>query len=78
MTAFVIDYQNALARAVALDEKIMTAAANVSAHYADLVALAARQAMGGTELTVGRSTSDASQWNTSDTKMFMKNVGTDG
>ncbi|KAF7794737.1 hypothetical protein EIP86_005875, partial [Pleurotus ostreatoroseus] len=50
----------------------------ISAHYADLVSLAARQAMGGLELTLGRSSLDASQWNTSDVKMFMKNLGTDG
>lgn len=81
---FVADYPNALARATALDQSIMSAATDIdsSGHYTDLVSLAARQAMGGTELTVGRNTSrDASgstQWNTSDVKMFMKNVGTDG
>ena len=71
-------YQDALARATALDQKILTAAANVSTHYADLVSLAARQAIGGTELTIGRSTSNPTQWNSSDVKMFMKNLGTDG
>ncbi|KAF7794747.1 hypothetical protein EIP86_005885 [Pleurotus ostreatoroseus] len=75
---FVTDYKNALARAIALDQKILTAAAGVSAHYADIVSLAARQAIAGTELTITKSASDPSQWNTSDVKMFMKNVGTDG
>ncbi len=34
--------------------------------------------MGGTELTVVRSTAGAGGWDAADTKMFMKNVGTDG
>ena len=80
VTSFIADYPNALNRAIALDQKILTAAANVSEHYADLVSLAARQAMGGTELTIGQSTSHSGQleWDTGDVKMFMKNVGTDG
>ena len=78
MSYFVTDYKNALARAIALDQKILTAAAGVSAHYADIVSLAARQAIAGTELTITKSASDPSQWNTSDVKMFMKNLGTDG
>ncbi|KAF7790195.1 hypothetical protein EIP86_001147 [Pleurotus ostreatoroseus] len=77
-TFFVDDYTSAIDRSIALDQKLRAAAMGISAHYADLVSLAARQAMGGTELTVGRSSSDPSQWNTSDVKMFMKNLGTDG
>lgn len=34
--------------------------------------------MAGTELTLGQSTSNASEWDMFDVKMFMKNVGTDG
>lgn len=75
---FVADYPNAVSRAEALDQRVLADAANVSAHYADLVSLAARQAMGGTELTVGRSSTDSHQWNTSDVKMFLKDVGTTG
>lgn len=80
---FVADYPNALARATALDQNVLSAAAAVdsSGHYADLVSLAARQAMGGTELTIGvksQNVPGSSQWNMSDVKMFMKNVGTDG
>ncbi|KAF7790198.1 hypothetical protein EIP86_001150 [Pleurotus ostreatoroseus] len=75
---FVADYPNAYNRAIALDQKLTTAAARISNHYVDLVSLAARQAMAGTELTVSQGTSDPSQWNLSDIKMFMKNVGTDG
>ena len=78
--SFVADYPNALNRAIALDQKILAAATNVSDHYADLVSLAARQAMGGTELTIGQTMSSSGQveWDTGDVKMFMKNVGTDG
>ncbi|KAJ3525254.1 hypothetical protein NM688_g8429 [Phlebia brevispora] len=75
VTFFIQDYPNAIERAIALDEKILGDAANVSAHYADLVSLAARQALGGTELTIGQSSADSTQFNTSDVKMFMKNLG---
>ena len=78
ITFFVADYPDAIGRAIALDERLHAAAMSVSAHYADLVSLATRQAMGGMELTVGRTSSDPTQWNTSDVKMFMKNLGTDG
>lgn len=78
MTAFATGSQDALARSLALGQKIMTAANNVSAHNVALISLATRQAMGGTELTIGRQTSDPSAWNTSDVKMFMKDVGTSG
>ncbi|KAJ3530917.1 hypothetical protein NM688_g7646 [Phlebia brevispora] len=78
LTSFIQDYPNAIIRAIALDEKILSDAANVSAHYADLVSLAARQALGGIELTVGQSSVDSTQLNTSDVKMFMKNVAADG
>ncbi|KAJ3538099.1 hypothetical protein NM688_g6567 [Phlebia brevispora] len=68
------DFTDASNRASALDQKILGDAANVSTHYADLVSLAARQAMGGTELTIGNSSADSTKFNTSDVKMFMKNI----
>ena len=44
-------------------------ASAISPNYGDLVALAARQAMAGMELTVGESGTDA------DVKMFMQDTG---
>ncbi len=78
MTSLIQDYQGTLARSVTFDATIIAAASSLSAHYADLVSLAARQAMGGTELTILQSSSVPSGWNTSDVKMFMKDVGTSG
>lgn len=72
---FIQDYENAAQRAVSLDERISNDAADVSNQYADLVSLAARQAMAGTELTISRDTSDQNNFNMSDVKMFMKYVG---
>ncbi|KAK6977760.1 hypothetical protein R3P38DRAFT_3472295 [Favolaschia claudopus] len=61
-------------RALALDQQILQDASRVSAQYADLVSLAARQAMAGIEITL--STSDnGSGFNLSDVKAFMKDVG---
>ncbi|KAI0058455.1 hypothetical protein BV25DRAFT_1902161 [Artomyces pyxidatus] len=70
---FLADFPDAVARAGQLDTKITGDAANVSSDYADLVSLAARQAYGGTELTIAKG-SDGS-FNTSDVMMFMKNIG---
>ena len=72
VTAFLQDYDNAVARARAFDTDLVTNASAVSSHYADLISLTARQAMAGVELTVGGVGPD---WNTSDVKMFMKDVG---
>ncbi|PSS38026.1 hypothetical protein PHLCEN_2v111 [Hermanssonia centrifuga] len=75
VTSFLLDYDDANQRASALDERILGQASSISPNYADLVSLAARQAMGGTELTIRGS---GNQWNTSDVKMFMKDMGTSG
>ena len=71
---FLQDYPAAAQRSLALDAQITGNASTLSTHYADLVSLAARQAMGGVELTIGRnSESDSGAFNFSDVKMFMKN-----
>ncbi|KAJ7032158.1 hypothetical protein C8F04DRAFT_664746 [Mycena alexandri] len=67
------DFPAARSRAIALDEQIVQAAAAVSPEYADLVSLAARQAMAGIEITLPPP-ADGS-WNMSDVKAFMKDVG---
>ena len=67
------DFPNALTRAEALDTALEHNATEISSHYADLVALTARQTIGATELTVG-VTSDGT-FNLSDVKMFMKDIG---
>lgn len=72
MAAFLQDYDNAVQRANAFDASLIKNASVVSSHYADLISLTARQAMAGIELTVGGVGPD---WNTSDVKMFMKDVG---
>ncbi|TCD59771.1 hypothetical protein EIP91_011516 [Steccherinum ochraceum] len=76
LDSFILDYDNAKQRSNALNAKIIGDAGKVSPTYTNLVSLAARQAMGGTDLTVARGTD--SSWNTSDVKMFMKDVGTSG
>jgi hypothetical protein len=75
ITAFLLDYDNAIQRANNLDAGLTKNASAISAHYADLVSVAARQAMAGVELTVGGSDG---AWNQSDVKMFMKDLGTSG
>ena len=71
--AFLSDYADAQSRANALDARILGVASNTSDTYSNFVSLATRQAMGGTELTIAKG-SDGN-WNTSDVKMFMKDVG---
>ena len=62
-------------RAVALDQKIMSAAANISTQYSDLVSLATRQVMSTLDFTVG--TDSNGNVVPGDVKVFMKNQGTD-
>lgn len=70
------DYQNALQRANTLDATLEKNASAISSHYADLVAVTARQTMGATELTIG-ATGNGSL-DLSDVKMFMKNLSPGG
>lgn len=72
VTAFLQDSNNSFTRAIALDTNILQKAGGISSEYADLVSLGARQAMAGTELTISQGNN---QFNTSDVKMFMKNIG---
>ncbi|KAJ3489039.1 hypothetical protein NLI96_g2399 [Meripilus lineatus] len=66
---FVGDFARASQRATDLDNKIINDASSISQRYTDLVSFAARQTMGGTDLTISSLTS-------SDVKMLMKDVGT--
>ena len=52
---------------------ILNAAGNISDSLKDLVSLATRQVMGATELTIANGTDG--QWNKTDVKMFMKDIG---
>ncbi|KAJ3555355.1 hypothetical protein NM688_g2626 [Phlebia brevispora] len=74
VTYFIQDFADASDRATTLDQKILNDAATMSTHYTDLVSLAARQAMGGTELTIGMSGAGSINSNTSGVKMFMKDI----
>ena len=74
--AFTADFSDAMNRAVALDQKIMDAAAQISENYVNLVSLGARQTMASLDITV-LGNSDGSV-DASDVKIFMKDVGTSG
>ena len=67
------DFNNALSNATALDAQILNDASQYSEQYADLLALTTRQAMGPMEITLSRDA--GGNWNTSDVKVFMKNLG---
>ncbi|KAL1665470.1 hypothetical protein GGF50DRAFT_114109 [Schizophyllum commune] len=70
---FLQSYDNASARADALDRKIMSAALNESAEYADLIALGTRQVLAAFEVTISKG---ADGYNVSDVQAFMKDSGT--
>ncbi|KAE9404337.1 DUF1793-domain-containing protein, partial [Gymnopus androsaceus JB14] len=71
--SFLSDYPNAVQRANALDQQIMSAAQNISSEYADLVAFGARQALASSDITVAKN-SDGN-YNTSDVKAFQRDTG---
>ncbi|KAJ4485238.1 hypothetical protein J3R30DRAFT_3282917 [Lentinula aciculospora] len=73
LTDLMNDSSNALQRAIALDDQIVSAATAISPNYVDLVSLASRQVMAGMEITVG-SGADG-ELNASDIQFFMKDMG---
>lgn len=73
---FLGDYSAALSRANTFDEKVNTDASKISSDYASIVALSIRQAFAATEITISKTSSG--EWNTSDVKMFMKEISSDG
>ncbi|KAK0211017.1 hypothetical protein DFS33DRAFT_345734 [Desarmillaria ectypa] len=70
-----IDFSNTKQRAIDLDNKVMSGARQISDNYADLVALAARQALTA-DITVFKDSEG--QWNMLDVMTFMKDVGNSG
>ncbi|KAL1759480.1 hypothetical protein FB107DRAFT_271047 [Schizophyllum commune] len=70
---FLQSYDNASSRADDLDRKIMSAASNKSAGYADLIALGTRQVLAAFEVTISKG---ADGYNVSDIQAFMKDSGT--
>lgn len=68
------DYDAASTRAADLDSAVTQNATLISSQYADLVSLSARQAFGGIEISVSNGTDG--EWNMSDVKIFLRDVGT--
>ncbi|KAH8111989.1 DUF1793-domain-containing protein [Phellopilus nigrolimitatus] len=67
------EFDDALSAAIALDARILGDGSKISSNYADLLALATRQAMGAFEYTLVKDSSG--KFNMSDIKAFMKNLG---
>ena len=61
---------------MALDQKIMSAASQISPQYSDILSLSTQQTMGALDFTVG--TDSSGHILPDDVKIFMKNLGTDG
>ncbi|PPR07202.1 hypothetical protein CVT26_012635 [Gymnopilus dilepis] len=76
ISSFLGDYQNALNRAQAFDNKVASDATKISADYASIVALSIRQALGATEITISKN--GGGTFNTSDVLVFMKEISSDG
>jgi hypothetical protein len=75
LSFFYSDFAEALALSNAFDAKVQSeATASVSAHYAALCAIAARQVYSGLEITVGKATDGS--YNTSDVMVFVKEIAT--
>lgn len=56
-----------------MDQKIISDANGISSTYSDLVSLGTRQTLAATEITISKG-SDG-QYNTSDVKVFMRQMG---
>lgn len=73
---FLNDFSRAVSAANAMDASIRSAGSQISGDYADLLTLSLRQVMSAVEITVTKGSDN--QWNTSDVKSFMKNMGSVG
>ncbi|QRV90571.1 hypothetical protein RhiJN_18589 [Ceratobasidium sp. AG-Ba] len=72
----ITEYQHAVAAAWAIDSKIYNDATPISADYTAITQLSLRQAFAGVELTISKTTGGG--YNTSDVKVFMKEISSDG
>ncbi|KAG8714064.1 hypothetical protein FRC08_012425 [Ceratobasidium sp. 394] len=70
------EYRHSVSVAAALDTKIQNDAAAIHADYASIVALSTRQAFAAVEITLSKSASGS--YNTSDVKIFMKEISSNG
>ena len=70
---FLQDFSHALTRAQNLDNTILQVADSVSNNLGDLVSASIAQVFGSMQLTIGTDTHG--NFNTSDSMMFMKNIG---
>lgn len=71
--AFLDDFSRAQSAAQAFDAQLVSAGQLYSSEYAELVSLTARQVMGSMDITIAKS--DSGDWNLTDVKVFMKNMG---
>ena len=73
---FLDDFRRATDASSAFDARLSAAGNNVSSEYADLLALSARQVMSSLDITLAKNV--GGEWELSDTKVFMKNMGSAG
>ena len=69
-------FDDALAAAITLDNKILSDGRQITQQYAEILALATRQAIGALEYTIDKTSSG--HFSTSDVKAFMKDMGSVG
>ena len=75
LSFFHSDFASVSAMSASFDAQVQADAASVvSAHYADLCAITARQVFSGMEITIGNTISG--EYNTSDIMIFMKEIAT--
>ncbi len=73
ISTFLNDFSDALNRSLALDNKILSASSAVSPEYASVLSLVTRQIFASMDITV--PSAEPGQFNTSDVKIFMKDIG---
>ncbi|KXN89757.1 hypothetical protein AN958_05297 [Leucoagaricus sp. SymC.cos] len=72
VSAFLNNFNSIRDRGLALDNRIVSAASQISAEYADLVSLLTRQIFASMDITLGQEQNGS--LNSSDIKIFMKDV----
>jgi hypothetical protein len=70
------EYQHAISASSTMDNKINSDSGAIHSDYASITALSLRQAFGGVEITIPKTTTGT--YDTGDVKVFMKEISSDG
>ncbi len=73
ISAFLSDFSGALGRSLTFDNNVLSAASAISPEYTGILSLVTRQIFASMDITI--PSASPGQFNNSDVKIFMKDIG---